>query len=138
VFVANNEDKNGVPAAVFVIVAEAVAAAALVNVEVVKVVDVTRATLPLPVEPNQDATVPFDERKVFAPPIVVRPVPPLATGRAVPEYVIAIAGVVVGFVTATLKNPGTVAETDVTPPGDGVVQERVVPSDVRTTSVSEL
>ena len=52
-----------------------VAATALVYVDVVRVVDVTRATFPVPVDPSHDATVPFEKRSVLAPPIVVRPVP---------------------------------------------------------------
>jgi hypothetical protein len=50
-------------------------------------------------------------------------VPPDVVGRAVPEYVIAIDGVMFGLVTNTDKNDGTDAETDVTVPAanEGVV-----------------
>lgn len=62
-----------------VVVAELVTARATlaatvdVMIAVVSVVDVTLATLPDPVDPSHDATVPFDERNVFAVPIVVSP-----------------------------------------------------------------
>jgi hypothetical protein len=58
---------------------------------------------------------------------VVTPVPPLSTGRAVPESVMFTLGVVDGLTTAAERNAGTVAATDVTvppPPPETVVQDR--------------
>ena len=73
VFAASKEASTGVPAAVLVTVVAAVPAVALVKVDVVRVVEVTRATFPDPVDASQDATVPLDVRNVLAPPIVVSP-----------------------------------------------------------------
>jgi hypothetical protein len=89
VFAARDDRRSGVPAPVFVTVAPAVAVPVLVKVEVVRVVEVTLATLPVPVEASHDATVPFEKRRVLFAPIAVSPVPPFAIGSAVPEYVIA-------------------------------------------------
>ncbi len=54
---------------------------------------------------------------------MVRPVPPEVVGKAVPEYVMSIDGVILGLVTNTDKNPGTDADTEVTVPAanEGVV-----------------
>jgi hypothetical protein len=66
---------------------------------------------------DHEREVPFDVRICPIVPIVVRPVPPFAVGNAVPVlYVILIDGVGVGFVTVTLRNDGTEAETVVTVP----------------------
>lgn len=56
---------------------------------------------------------------------VVVPVPPLATGRAVPDRVILTLGVVVGLTTVAERNVGTVAATEVTVPPEttGVVHD---------------
>ncbi len=68
-------------------------------------------------------------------PTVVRPVPPLAVGIAVPEYVMARVPELVTGEFATERNAGTDAPTEVTVPvpgAAGVCQERVVPFEVRT------
>jgi len=78
-----------------------------------RVGDVERTTEPVPVED-------------------VVPVPPFATGSAEPEYVIANVPEEVIGVPVTVRNGGTDAATEVTVPTVGVVQERVVPLDVRT------
>jgi len=65
-------------------------------------------------------------------PTVVIPVPPLAVGRAVPEYVIASVPVEVIGDPVVERKVGTVCDTDVTPPAPGVVYERLVPSEVKT------
>jgi len=53
---------------------------------------------------------------LFAPVDAVTPVPPFATGKAVPEYVIAIVPLVVMGTPETDRNAGTVASTEVTVP----------------------
>jgi hypothetical protein len=132
VLAANLFEINGVPVAEFVTVSAAVAAAVLVRVEVVRVVEVTRATLPDPVEASQDATVPFENKSVLFAPIAVRPVPPFATGSAVPERVIAsVPDEVIGEPDME-RNAGTDAATDVTVPVVGVVQTIAAPEDVST------
>ncbi len=49
-------------------------------------------------------------------PTVVRPVPPFAVGRAVPEYVMARVPELVTGVPVIERNAGTVAATEVTVP----------------------
>jgi hypothetical protein len=62
-----------------------VPAEADVTVGVVRVAEVARTTFPDPDELSHDASVPLDVRNVLFAPIAVRPVPPFATGSAVPE-----------------------------------------------------
>ena len=87
------------------------------RVGVVRVGDVDKTTPPVPVDAD------------------VEPVPPLAVGSAVPEYVIAsVPEEVIGDPDIE-RNDGTDAATEVTVPvpGDaGVAQESDVPLDVRT------
>jgi hypothetical protein len=81
---------------------------------VTSVGEVLKTTLPVPV-------------------LVVTPVPPLRTGRAVPDSVIAKVPVVVTGEPETLKNVGTVAATLVTVPVVGVVHVgAVAPAEVNT------
>jgi hypothetical protein len=72
-----------------------------------------RTTLPVPVE-------------------VVTPVPPLATGRAVPESVTASVPELVIGVPETDRNAGTVMATEVTVPEPVVIHEVFVPSVLST------
>lgn len=81
---------------------------------VTSVGEVLRTTLPVPV-------------------LVVTPVPPLRTGRAVPERLIAKVPVVVTGEPETLKNVGTVAATLVTVPVVGVAHVGpLAPAEVNT------
>lgn len=88
--------------------------------------------VPDPVDASHDATVPFEKRSVLAPPIAVRPVPPFATGNAVPERVIANVPVDVIGEPATERKAGTVAATEVTVPVVGVDHVIAAPVEVRT------
>jgi hypothetical protein len=84
------------------------------NRGVTKVGEVLRTTLPVPV-------------------LVKTPVPPLTTGRAVPESVKANVPVVVTGEPEILKNAGTVAATLVTVPVPGVVHVGpLAPAEVNT------
>jgi hypothetical protein len=99
-------------------------------VGVTRVGDEARTLLPVPVDANHEVTVPFEDSTVFAAP--KGPVPPLASGRGVPERVIAnVPDVAIGE-PAIDRNAGTDAATEVTVPVVGVCQTRDVPFEVRT------
>ena len=91
----------------------------------------TEVTVPDPIvvhksdEPSDVRTCPFD-------PTVVRPVPPLPVGSAVPESVIASVPTVVIGEPETERNEGTDAATEVTPVAAGVCHTSEVPFEVKT------
>lgn len=94
----------GRPVALVKVPLEGVPSAGVTNVGLVD-----RTTFPVPVE-------------------VVTPVPPLRTGRAVPEREIANVPLVVIGLPATDKNVGTVAATEVTEPPDPVAAIEIPPA----------
>ena len=105
--------------------------------EDVHVVPLEVNTLPLePGATNVGADAPLPKMTLSAVK-VVRLVPPLVTGNAVPERVIAKVPEVVIGLPATLKNAGTVAATLVTvPPAREAEDAHVVPSEVNTLPIA--
>ena len=94
----------------------------------------SRVAVPEPLPTIKSPVVVMGDKALKAAEAVVCPVPPLATGKAVPDREIARVPELVIGLPATDKKEGTVAATDVTvpePPPDTVPQEVTEPSVVR-------